>query len=31
MKVLDQLVWLGELRGMSKPAATDAASVGWPS
>ena len=26
MKVLDQLVWLGELRGMSKPAATDAAS-----
>ena len=28
MKVLDQLVWLGELRGMSKRAATDAAS-GW--
>ena len=28
MKVLDQLVWLGELRGMSKEAATDAAS-GW--
>ncbi len=26
MKVLDQLVWLGELRGMSKQAATDAAS-----
>ena len=28
MKVLDQLVWLGELRGMSKEASTDAAS-GW--